>query len=51
MEITLRTAGALIGEVVSITPVESVVPDWVLADRPGNRKEDRFVDEYLGSNW
>ena len=18
---------------------------------PGNRKEDRFVDEYLGSNW
>jgi phage terminase large subunit-like protein len=52
MEIALRTAGALLGELIVEPPtIEGGVPDWVLADRPGNRREDRFVDEFMGSIW
>ena len=51
MEIALRTAGALLGEVSNPNPVESLLPDWVLADRPSEKKEDRYVDEFLGSFW
>jgi phage terminase large subunit-like protein len=53
MEIALRTAGALLGELSNPEPVSSFLPDWVLADRPSEEKnrEDRFVDEHLGSVW
>lgn len=52
MEITLRTAGALLGEFMPPAPeVSGDMPDWVLADLPSNRKEDRFVDEMMGSMW
>lgn len=51
MEIALRTAGALLGELSNPNPPESSLPDWVLADRPGEKKEDRFVDEFMGSMW
>ena len=52
MEIALRTAGALLGD---LTLVESSntsgLPDWVLNDRPSGKREDRFVDEMMGSFW
>jgi hypothetical protein len=51
MEIALRTAGALLGEFSPPAKEESVLPDWVLADRPGNRTDDSFVDEFMGSMW
>jgi hypothetical protein len=54
MEIALRTAGALLGEsfLDEVKPDGSGLPDWVLKDRPdGVSKEDRFVDEFMGSMW
>jgi len=51
MEITLRTAGALLGELAPPIDEKSSLPDWVLADRPSANKEDRFVDEMMGSIW
>ena len=51
MEIALRTAGALLGEFVVEQPGTSNMPDWVLADLPSSKKEDRFVDEMMGSFW
>ena len=52
MEIALRTAGALLGEfsVVDDKPVGNM-PDWVLADLPSGRKDNSFVDEFMGSIW
>jgi hypothetical protein len=29
----------------------SGLPDWILSDRPGNKKENSFVDEFMGSMW
>ena len=51
VEIALRCAGALIGEFVEDAKPNSNLPDWVLADRPSNRKKEDFVDEYMGSLW
>jgi hypothetical protein len=51
MEIALRTAGALLGEFSPPPSEESGLPDWVLADRPSGKKEDAFVDEFMGSMW
>jgi hypothetical protein len=53
MEIALRTAGALLGELAPPMPEVNSggMPDWVLADLPSNKKEDRFVDEMMGSMW
>ena len=51
MEIALRTAGALLGELSSPVPSDNNLPDWVLADRPSGSKEDRYVDEVMGSMW
>jgi hypothetical protein len=53
MEIALRTAGALLGEFVDpfVADNPSGLPDWVLSDRPSGRKEDRYVDEFMGSMW
>ena len=54
MEIALRTAGALLGEALfTSTPEETFgLPRWILDDRPGvNKKEDRYIDEVLGSEW
>jgi predicted phage terminase large subunit-like protein len=53
MEIALRTAGALLGEFFDDRPKAhpSGLPDWILADRPGNKKEDMYVDEFMGSMW
>jgi len=51
MEIALRTAGALLDGIQDPVRPESVLPDWVLADRPSEKKEDRFVDEFMGSMW
>jgi len=52
MEIALRTAGALLGEFV-VEPLTNIggLPDWVINDRPSEKKEDRFVDEFMGSMW
>ena len=52
MEIALRTAGALLGEFV-VEPSTNIggLPDWVINDRPSEKKEDRFVDEFMGSMW
>jgi hypothetical protein len=54
MEIALRTAGALLGESVFNTEIEEThgLPRWVLDDRPGaGRKEDRYIDDIMGSLW
>jgi hypothetical protein len=56
MEIALRTAGALLGDLSSFSnpqaPNLGGLPDWVLNDRPSNvKKEDRFIDEMMGSMW
>lgn len=54
VEIALRTAGALLGESFIDPPTPSIdgLPDWVLKDRPGvRRREDDYVDEYMGSMW
>jgi phage terminase large subunit-like protein len=51
MEIALRTAGALLGELYPSIIKENSLPDWVLSDRPNGNKEDRFVDEMMGSIW
>jgi hypothetical protein len=52
MEIALRTAGALLGELMDDSPsYNSNLPDWVLLDRPSANKEDRYIDEFMGSMW
>jgi hypothetical protein len=54
MEIALRTAGALLGESIFNTEIEEThgLPRWVLDDRPGaGKKEDRYIDEVMGSLW
>ena len=54
VEIALRTAGALLGESFMDSPVgdSSGLPDWVLKDRPSDlSREDKYIDEYLGSMW
>lgn len=54
VEIALRTAGALLGESFMDSPVgdSSGLPDWVLNDRPSELvREDKYIDEYLGSMW
>lgn len=54
MEIALRTAGALLGEGFFLEKKEETygLPQWILDDRPGaGKKEDRFVDYHLGSEW
>jgi phage terminase large subunit-like protein len=54
VEIALRTAGALLGESFLDPVPKSVdgVPDWVLRDRPGvRRRDDDYVDEFMGSMW
>jgi len=54
MEIALRTAGALLGESLFVTKEEETygLPQYVLDDRPGNtKKEDQYIDEFMGSNW
>jgi phage terminase large subunit-like protein len=55
-EIALRTAGALLGESFFDEPVAnpSGLPDWVLQDRPGIKKDngkDDYVDDFMGSIW
>jgi phage terminase large subunit-like protein len=54
VEIALRTAGALLGDSWVFdenSGGSSVLPDWVVADRPSGRREDSFVDEMMGSMW
>jgi phage terminase large subunit-like protein len=54
VEIALRTAGALLGESFLNEPEKTLngLPDWVVKDRPSEIiREDRFVDEYMGSMW
>jgi len=51
MEIALRTAGALLGDLAPAQSTQSNLPDWVLADRPSGKKEDRYIDEFMGSMW
>ena len=53
VEIALRTAGALLGDsfIEESNDNPGGLPDWVIADRPSVKKEDRYVDEYLGSMW
>jgi phage terminase large subunit-like protein len=52
MEIALRTAGALLDGIPAIMPPkESGMPDWVLRDLPSEKKEDRYIDEFMGSMW
>ena len=56
VEIALRTAGALLGESFFDEPVRDSggLPDWVLQDRPGYKKDnnsDDYVDDYIGSIW
>jgi phage terminase large subunit-like protein len=53
VEIALRTAGALLGDSFIDDKPDNPggLPDWVIADRPSVKKEDRYVDEYLGSMW
>ena len=45
VEIALRCAGALIGDLGVDTREDSVLPEWVLADRPGRSRREDFVDE------
>ena len=54
VEIALRTAGALLAESFFDKPSvhDGGLPDWVLNDRPGSgKKEDRYIDEFMGSMW
>ena len=53
VEIALRTAGALLDGIVDPLPAANPggLPDWVVNDRPSGDKEDRFVDEMMGSVW
>lgn len=51
VEIALRCAGALLGDYSVEDKATSNVPDWILADRPSNRKREDFVDETMGSIW
>jgi phage terminase large subunit-like protein len=53
MEIALRTAGALLGELYDSKAASNPnnLPDWVLNDRPTGDKKDRYVDEMMGSMW
>ena len=54
MEIALRTAGALLDAMSEPFKPSNPgnLPDWIVNDRPGNiDKEDRFVDEMMGSMW
>lgn len=53
MEIALRTAGALLDGFVDPLPNDNPggLPDWVINDRPSGSKEDRFVDDMMGSMW
>lgn len=54
MEIALRTAGALLDGIIDPLPKQNPggLPDWIVNDRPGVLdKEDRFVDEMMGSMW
>jgi hypothetical protein len=52
MEIALRTAGALLGEFIVEKPgIVSAMPDWAISDLPSGKKEDRYVDEFMGSIW
>ena len=53
-EIALRTAGALLGEWEIENEISNPagLPDFVLLDRPSAAKrEDHFVDEFMGSMW
>lgn len=53
-EIALRTAGALLGEwdIENAISNPAGLPDFVLLDRPSAAKrEDHFVDEFMGSMW
>ena len=49
----MRTAGALLDGIVDPLPAANPggLPDWVVNDRPSGDKEDRFVDEMMGSVW
>lgn len=53
VEIALRTAGALLGEAMFDDRPENPggLPDWVVNDRPSVKKDDYFVDEFMGSLW
>jgi hypothetical protein len=51
VEIALRCAGALLGEYTPDDKPNSNLPDWILADRPGARRNEDFIDEQMGSMW
>ena len=54
MEIALRTAGALLDAMAEPFKPSNPgnLPDWIVNDRPGVLdKEDRYVDEMMGSMW
>jgi hypothetical protein len=54
MEIALRTAGALLDAMAEPFKASNPgnLPDWIVNDRPSDvSKEDRFVDEMMGSMW
>jgi phage terminase large subunit-like protein len=53
VEIALRTAGALIGDLGAERQESSGLDKWILEDRPGYkpRSSDAFVDEFMGSMW
>jgi phage terminase large subunit-like protein len=54
MEIALRCAGALLGESFLDDPGPNMgsMPDWVYNDLPtDDKREDRYVDDFLGANW
>jgi hypothetical protein len=53
-EIALRTAGALLGEweIENEFTNPAGLPDFVLLDRPSaDKREDHYVDEFIGSMW
>lgn len=51
MEIALRCAGILLNIWSEPVADVSILPDWVVKDRPSGKKEDRYVDEFMGSMW
>ena len=51
VEIALRCAGALLGDYTPDDKPNSNLPDWILADRPGARRNEDFIDEQMGSMW
>ena len=51
VEIALRCAGALLGEFGMDDTKKSNHPDWILNDRPGNKRSEDFIDETMGSMW